>query len=53
MIRKIRAISEAEIIAVSFQAEFRSSRFRQAIAAHLQKEDHEESKLSIYDVCHG
>lgn len=36
--RTIRDISEVEMIAVYLQTEFHSSRFRQDIVAHLQRE---------------
>src|SRR6266568_6812175 len=51
--QKIRDISEDEMIAVYLQAEFHSSRFRQDIAAHLQKEGIDPHLLQAPDWQNG
>ncbi len=47
--RKIRAISEDEMIAVYLQTEFHSSRFHQDIAAHMQREGCDPHMLQAPD----
>ena len=51
--QKIRDISEDEMIAVYLQTEFHSSRFRQDIAAHLQKEGIDPHLLQAPDWQNG
>jgi hypothetical protein len=51
--RKIRDISEDEMIAVYLQTEFHSSRFRQEIAAHVQKEGIDPHLLQAPDWQNG